>query len=836
MSQIRARVRGLVEGGIERASRGLVEELAEAARAAHQARLVRLERELTATGALVARYVDRDPLFRLGGWISACNRLWWLAATAERAIADPTIDGSERDAVLGVVRRSYTPVDGTVTVASLGATGWVSDTGYAGITVHLWDPASARVIQATCARPTALVGTDPRRLLFQPVSEVSLLTVFELAHGAWTLDDVRLSSDLRLSLHGGLVAVPAPPMGARAYAGCVVDGATALIDRLADAELDPIGGSAVHAWIELSAVRRVQHDETRAVVTAELVDRRGDVMRVVVPVRADRDVLVDNLARLALRPPIGVFGRAYLGDGELRFEPYTAVLADPVQLGFRRAGRVHEVHLALEPMPGDAEVQRRPVGADRHGADRPEDPVIAAARGALAEASDALEAVFAGGIAWPAVDVADPLRAAADTLEAGDASNGVARLRRLADRIEAIRAGGGSDAVDAAHEDAQWLAAWLRMMRSGLSVQAARSRLRAEPVALPTRMPGEDVELVPLGAERSGRRLVIHTVSAADGAPVRVEDDLPAGGAGDPADDALLGWPSRLFQADVTLDGVLRRRIVLTDHPIGRAGGHRVARPAFHTAATHGAPVGELPIPRTPRAHALGAAFRAPGVAHRTPDGWRIAIGGAEDLVVDDPFVAFDLEKRSVDAEGPERVVPCEVLGVLRRGAVVLLQLDGRFPMFDPTSTLWPADRVRARADGALVQAWVEAALGAELPPITVPDPIGDAARALDPSEAADHVEAHAERVRREVRGGEVLPAGVDLVHLGRALRTLAGGDPNDAPVRAIGLPATRLWLAAASALAPWLADRRAPSDGRVIDALVLVAGARLGPVLFCGG
>ncbi|MEZ4241603.1 MAG: hypothetical protein R3F59_36740 [Myxococcota bacterium] len=434
------------------------------------------------------RWMAGDPQFRLRGWIEAVSRCFWVAQAAEGALALPAGD-PQRDRILGVLRRTYTPIVGTATVCALGAAGWVSETGYAGVTVHLWDTARGRPLTATLARPQQLVDGDPRRLLFQPVSQVTLLTVFELAHGAWELDDVRLSHDDRLSLHAGLVATPRAPRGPAAYAGVAVPDAAALVDRLAEAELDPAGfGAGVHAFLEIAGIRDVVVDDTSALCGATVLDRRGVPLSVVVPVRPERDLLVDNLARLAAEGPlpVGLFGRATLGGGRLRFEPYTAVFETPVKLAFRRPGEVQEVHLG----------PRAAAGVPRGGAAGPRPPARRARRPAAARrehhARRPSKPLVAGGLAWPVPGAAEALRSVRRAL--GGRPRRAAAAARRPGRRRRPGAGGDRAALDAAHAELQWVAGWARLARGGLAARSARARLdpQAAPQAAPD--PGHDAE------------------------------------------------------------------------------------------------------------------------------------------------------------------------------------------------------------------------------------------------------------------------------------------------------------------------------------------------------
>jgi hypothetical protein len=342
----------LAEEGLERMGEARLAELAALAQTAHHARLVSLERELQGLGTVLRRYVDRDPTFRPSDVVGACNRTWLLVRGARAALA---ADGPMTDAV-GVVRRKYEPIAGSLHVQALGAAGWVSDTGYVGITTHLLADGGS-ILQATVARPVTLVGPSPLRLLYQPLSEVVGLTVFDLAHGAWTLDDVRKSDDGRLSLHSQLSAAPAAAVGRARYTSLLVDHAAAIVERLGEGELDPLGGRAsALVYLEPAQIRAVGINEVHARVSGEVVDRVGAVLKVVVPVRPEHDLLVENLVRLSMPGAprvLGLFGRVWLAGGDVGFLPITATFEAPVTLKARRGVSVHELHLSIERLAED---------------------------------------------------------------------------------------------------------------------------------------------------------------------------------------------------------------------------------------------------------------------------------------------------------------------------------------------------------------------------------------------------------------------------------------------------------------------------------------------------
>ncbi|MEQ1504201.1 MAG: hypothetical protein ABMB14_18305, partial [Myxococcota bacterium] len=348
------------------------------------------------------------------------------------------------------------------------------------------------------------------------------------------------------------------------------------------------------------------------------------------------------------------------------------------------------------------------------------------------------------------------------------------------------------------HDALHHLAAWVHLGQVGVGLDAARLRATGASPPAATRR-GEDVVMVPVGVELVHGRPVIHGLDAADGAPVTVEDEWLGVDADDPLARPV---PSRLFQATIDPRAVLTSTLVVRDHPVARVAGRRVIRPAFHTAAVRGDPVGDVPIPRTERAgRGLVRVFAR---AVRAPSGWQLIVPGIDPVEVDQPLIQLELEKRS--AVGG--IATFELIALVTRHRLTVLRIDGGFPAVDPRATRWDPATVRSRLDGEPLQ-WLDAAFGGPTPPI-------DGDPALDP-----------DAVRRAVAAGDVLPSARELWRLGRAVAPTAA-----APIRALGLPEPRLWLAAVAPLAGWLRSDR-PVDDAVVDALILIVGADLTAIVF---
>lgn len=344
--RLEATLRDLGRQGLQRLSRSTLDQLQAAELVAHHAGLVRVERELAALQTLARRYLDRDPLFRAAEWLGAIGVAHELVGAA-RSAWRPGIHPEAMAHVTGVARRTYEPV-GRLELVALGASGWVTDSDFVGVTVWMRESATGRLYQASVVRPVAYFGDDPRRLLFGEVSDHHATTLLDLAHGGWVFDGARASVDGRLSLHRELHLEPAPWTGASAYADRHAPDWLALVERLRGDEAE--GRDLV--YVEPRDTSRVVIDEKEAVARFRLSDANGAWLVAHVRLARHANALVDDLGLLTADPalrPDGWFGRAWVDGGELRFLPHTALYREPRILELRGKREVHALHLGLEP-------------------------------------------------------------------------------------------------------------------------------------------------------------------------------------------------------------------------------------------------------------------------------------------------------------------------------------------------------------------------------------------------------------------------------------------------------------------------------------------------------
>jgi len=350
--------------GLQRLSSSSVTELRALAQTAHNAGLILLERRLDLLATLAERYLDRDPLFTSPGWTGALNGTWLRARATAARLSTATSLAALRPLV-GEARRTYHAVPHPMRVEALTARGWVSDTGFVGVTVTFGEPGGqGGLVTASNARPTLHFGNDPRELLNVWASDTLPISVGDLAHGAFELHNARRSDDGRLSLHRELVTRNAPSRGLEPWEPSAVPAFAELLDLLRAADVDPLTAHVPplatlrpHAWGPLT------FDRLGAYASATLTDDTGAAVTLAAPLRPENNHLLDVLDAM-LGPqrtfplPDALVVEVRIARRRLEVFPLTALYARPVELEGRARQPVHSVHLTLEAVRGTLRRQR----------------------------------------------------------------------------------------------------------------------------------------------------------------------------------------------------------------------------------------------------------------------------------------------------------------------------------------------------------------------------------------------------------------------------------------------------------------------------------------------
>ncbi|WP_421742578.1 SWIM zinc finger family protein [Cellulomonas sp.] len=255
--------------------------------------------------------------------------------------------GQEPASLLGRARTSYDPVR-RLDVVGLGGRPWRTGSGYQGLTCLFWDPAGARMLTWTDARPDGLSGFDPRARWLQPGPWTGLTTPAAATGRRLVLTHAQVSHDGRLS---GVESTTA--------SGVELDGA-ALVDALPVRDTwgdlavrrstglrDVVDQSSTWTVLRPVAALPAQWDGASQTLRLPVLDGQGDAVVLEVPWSRLHAHAIGRIETLAGALPRGacVVARVQRVRGQLVGEPLSLVLPD------RRTSAIDALHFDPDPRP-----------------------------------------------------------------------------------------------------------------------------------------------------------------------------------------------------------------------------------------------------------------------------------------------------------------------------------------------------------------------------------------------------------------------------------------------------------------------------------------------------
>lgn len=286
-------------------------------------RLAALLRNLGGTVDLLARRdhraEERDALAAMSRTQALCEALF--AAKGERL-----------HALRGQIKRDFDE-SAALTLLPLGTHWWQTRGGARGLTAAFWEVGSARVLQATLARPDGSDASFTRELAWTTQALwAGAGAVRTIAASAWRLEQPRLSEDGRLALAGVTRATAEPLWRATdarmAHIGCFdwvelgaqLRAATGLAGEPIDAVL-----------LRPADLRAPVLDEARQQLAWPVADTAGRWLTLVVPVTPETRQRMDNIDALAARRADvrGILVRIERTGAAVQFVPVAVWMREP---------------------------------------------------------------------------------------------------------------------------------------------------------------------------------------------------------------------------------------------------------------------------------------------------------------------------------------------------------------------------------------------------------------------------------------------------------------------------------------------------------------------------
>ena len=314
----------MVAMGLSRLSTAAEQRLRTLATSAQGVDLPRLQRMLKALADEVSMTLKRDASASSGPLLISCARLAALCEALER----PT------PALVGEHRSVYMPVAGSIDLMGLGARRWRTRSGYHGLTVLLWEPASKRWTGWNDARPIGTPGFDPAARFDEGGPWAGCPSPRHAAATVWRLTGVHRNGAGRITARESTRGIAS--RASRPGDGPLVSDYRQLGTMAADAFAPSLAERRDHADLVLLAPAQwgeAEYDKVHQEVSRPIFDAAGRCIPLILRHSPETDHALTTLERIDGAMVMAVLGSMRIGPSGLFVEPTTLwTPAKPIHL------------------------------------------------------------------------------------------------------------------------------------------------------------------------------------------------------------------------------------------------------------------------------------------------------------------------------------------------------------------------------------------------------------------------------------------------------------------------------------------------------------------------
>jgi len=355
LDKIRDWFNKLFLNGVQRISKDNIEELQALSITAHTIKVARLERDIQSMSKILELYLKKDPTFNFTRLTSTLSRISITAKTI-----NDYKEGKELPLqlikLLTGVKDAKQEFD-LMIAQTLGLSGWMTDSGYVGVTAYLYDLTNKRIITATNARPlTSLQYMNNRRsryggyrrsrrsssnlnselkniVLINELYTNSNIKIKDFASSAFQIRNGKISNDYPAKLSLGkylrVHKYKAIPWTSTRFQNIRYDDWNEVHVKIQEVESE---GNTLFPQIfglfKIKAFSPMEHDEVEKLYKFKAYDKSYNSMNVVIPDKGRNQYAIETFKDLFLNKtfPSVIFGQARIGsDGNLSLWPISGI-------------------------------------------------------------------------------------------------------------------------------------------------------------------------------------------------------------------------------------------------------------------------------------------------------------------------------------------------------------------------------------------------------------------------------------------------------------------------------------------------------------------------------
>ena len=342
LQEIQDFLESLVQSGLQRISQATLEWTTALVIKARISKLINLEKELKRLSDLLIRYIQKNPDIKSSEFLNRLSRIQNLIYLTKYILKEPhpTLHPIE---IIGTARTEYLPRDNIV-AQTLGIKGWISDTGFVGITayfIELKRLSENYIFTASMVRP--LQYLQEKSPLFLYHLENAGISFQEFVDSCFEFQNVKLNINKNLSFYKDLMIVSVPEKRINvtdvAFNSLIYKDWIKLIEKVQNKQTSPIdrsGQFSEYVILEPFEYSSFELDPVQQEWQAPLYDRKRRQIMLIVPNQRSPHIANKILSFQRLfeenHLPNALFGELRFTQSKIVFNPISGYYYQGIRL------------------------------------------------------------------------------------------------------------------------------------------------------------------------------------------------------------------------------------------------------------------------------------------------------------------------------------------------------------------------------------------------------------------------------------------------------------------------------------------------------------------------
>lgn len=330
--EIKKFVRDLLVSGLARMPESSIELMEQMAVICHNSNIPSLEKMFRRLGASAEYYFKKEASFSRGGMRNILSTIYNIADALDKNIDNPVLTGE----LAGEFKSSYYDIP-PVDIHGMGAEGWITKSGYSGITYYFFNEKMNRWLTYTVSRPTFYEGSgiNPAELykLELPWGVESPVDKFSKSHIKLTNGKMNGEGRLSSSSRSKARVIGDTQFSEISLAGYMLDDWMTAFEKLSEGLLSQVFESDENYnlfFLKISSWGKSSFDKIRQVFNMPLYDKEDRMINISLKFTPENKGLIkkfEGFERLR-RCPGMLLGRLYLASDCISVYPITAYYKD----------------------------------------------------------------------------------------------------------------------------------------------------------------------------------------------------------------------------------------------------------------------------------------------------------------------------------------------------------------------------------------------------------------------------------------------------------------------------------------------------------------------------